>query len=356
MPSPTSAFSVPSPPERTPKGVRRACDCCRKRKVRCDGLEPCGPCRKTALRCAYLQAPKKKGPKGLRSAKVLSALREIDQSLTSPTGSFDGSYEWNWGSGESSPTMIGEGDEMVPPEVAFVSLSGATSYPPAEAMLTTSTPLSSPLYPQFGPNALSGITSVPSSPDKASFPMNGYPGVRLPTESFIPYVELFFEHMYPIMPILDRRYYIDSGILSSHSALPAEHYLLLCALSAMTIVQLEVTPSVPYVNGNAGDSEAAAEIFAKECLRERRNVEYVESPTDLTVMTSFFLFCYYGNLERSEKAWYYLQEALSFAQVIELDNETKVGVLEPMESQWRRRLFWLLFVTEKYVMHIYDQA
>ena len=354
MPSPTFGSSAPSPPERTPKGVRRACDCCRKRKVRCDGLEPCGPCRRTALRCAYLQAPKKKGPKGLRSARVLHALREIDESLTSPTGSFDGSYEWNWGSGESSPTMIGEGDDIVPSEIAFVSLAGATSYPPAEAMLTTSTPLASPLYPQFEPDLLSGTSSIPPSPNKASFPANGYPGVRLPPESFIPYVELFFEHMYPIMPILDRKYYIDSGVLSSHSALPAEQYLLLCALSAMTIVQLEATPQIPYINGNPGDSAAAAEVFAKECLRERRNVEYVENPTNLTVMTSFFLFCYYGNLEKSERAWYYLQEALSFAQVIELDSEIKLKALESMESQWQRRLFWLLFVTEKYVMHIFE--
>ena len=286
---------------------------------------------------------------------MLHALREIDESLSSPTGSFDGIHEWNWGSGESSPTIIAEGDDTVPPEVAFLSLSGATSYPPADAMLTTSAPLVCPHYPHFGPLGLSGITSNPTSPDKASFPLGIYPGVRLPPESFIPYVELFFEHMYPIMPILDRKYYIDSGVLSSHTALPAEQYLLLCALSAMTIVQLEAAPQVPHVNGNPGDSEAAAEVFARECLRERRNIEYVESPTELTVMTSFFLFCYYGNLERSEKAWYYLQEALSFAQVIELDNETKVAALETMESQWRRRLFWLLFVTEKYGMQVYSK-
>ncbi|KAF2229894.1 hypothetical protein EV356DRAFT_365587 [Viridothelium virens] len=345
MPSPPN--SAPSPPERTPKGVRRACDCCRKRKVRCDGLDPCGPCRKTALRCAYLQAPKKKGPKGLRSARVLHALREIDESLSSPTGSFDGIHEWNWGSGDSSPTMIAEGDEIVSPDVALFSLGGAAAYPPVDAMLTTSTPLASPQYPQFASFGLSGITSNPTTPEKASFGLGGFPGVRLPTESFIPYVRLFFEHMYPIMPVLDREYYIESGILSSHSALPAEQYLLLCALSAMTIVQLEAAPQVPLVNGNPGNSEAAAEVFAKECLRERRNVEYVENPTELTVMTSFFLFCYYGNLEKSEKAWYYLQEALSFAQVIELDNEAKVAALETVQSQWRRRLFWLLFVTEK---------
>ena len=279
---------------------------------------------------------------------MINALREIDQSLASPTGSFDGIYDWSLGSGDSSPTTIAEGDDILPPDVAFLSLGVTSSYPPAEAMLTTATPLASPQYSPYGPNGLPGITSNPSTPEKGPFPFSGYPGVRLPSESFIPYVDLFFEHMYPIMPVLDRKYYIESGILSSHTALPSDQYLLLCALSAMTIVQLEAAPQVPNINGNPGDSEAAAEIFAKECLRERRNTEYVEDPTDLTVLTSFFLFCYYGNLEKSEKAWYYLQESLSFSQIIELDSEAKVAALEHMESQWRRRLFWLLFVTEKY--------
>ncbi|KAI9711179.1 MAG: hypothetical protein M1820_002166 [Bogoriella megaspora] len=353
MPSPTSTnstTSASSPPERTPKGVRRACDCCRKRKVRCDGLEPCGPCRKTALRCAYLQAPKKKGPKGLRSARVLHALREIDESLASPTGSVD-MQDWGWGSSESSPTMLAEGDESILPDASFFALNGPTSYPPAEAMLTTATPLTSPQYPSiYEPTSQPGLGAAFSSPEAPSFPFHGAHGavgVRLPSESFIPYVQLFFEHLYPIMPVLDREYWLESGVLSSHTALPSEQYLLLCSLSAATIVQLDAASQAPQVGGNYGDSEAAAQVFAKECLRERHNVEYVDNPTELTVMTSFFLFAYFGNLEKSEKAWYYLQETISFAQVMELDNESKMATLEPMESLWRRRQFWLLFVTEK---------
>ena len=48
-----------SPPTAKP-ALRRACDCCRKRKVKCDGQEACGPCKKAGIRCAYLQPPKKK--------------------------------------------------------------------------------------------------------------------------------------------------------------------------------------------------------------------------------------------------------------------------------------------------------
>jgi len=90
--------------------VRRACDCCRKRKVKCDGEIPCTPCKKAAIRCAYLQPPKKKGPKGLRSAQVLRALRDIGDAAPSsfddsqsPIYPQDGYSQWSLSS-ESSPT------------------------------------------------------------------------------------------------------------------------------------------------------------------------------------------------------------------------------------------------------------
>lgn len=38
------------------KRVRIACNSCRKRKMRCDGNEPCGPCQSTATICHYKEA------------------------------------------------------------------------------------------------------------------------------------------------------------------------------------------------------------------------------------------------------------------------------------------------------------
>jgi hypothetical protein len=87
------------------KTLRRACDCCRKRKVKCDGADPCTPCKKATIRCAYLQPPKKKGPKGLRSARVLHALRTIDDRANDvphqTVGPHNGAFgNWGW----SNPT------------------------------------------------------------------------------------------------------------------------------------------------------------------------------------------------------------------------------------------------------------
>lgn len=61
--------------------VKRACDACHRRKVKCDGTTPCRNCNTASLNCTYNAVPQKKGPKGSR-AKVISALRE-DQKLQS---------------------------------------------------------------------------------------------------------------------------------------------------------------------------------------------------------------------------------------------------------------------------------
>ncbi|KAK3359420.1 hypothetical protein B0T25DRAFT_97632 [Lasiosphaeria hispida] len=55
--------------------VKRACDACHRRKVKCDGINPCRNCSASQLSCTYNAIPQKKGPKGSR-AKVISELRE----------------------------------------------------------------------------------------------------------------------------------------------------------------------------------------------------------------------------------------------------------------------------------------
>ncbi|OAA52950.1 C6 zinc finger domain containing protein [Cordyceps fumosorosea ARSEF 2679] len=63
------------------QAVKRACDACHRRKVKCDGINPCRNCSSAQLSCTYNAIPQKKGPKGSR-AKVISELRET-QRLTS---------------------------------------------------------------------------------------------------------------------------------------------------------------------------------------------------------------------------------------------------------------------------------
>ena len=57
--------------------ILRACDACRRRKVRCDdGTRPCQGCNSSRLRCTYDGSSKKRGPKRGITGYVISMLRE----------------------------------------------------------------------------------------------------------------------------------------------------------------------------------------------------------------------------------------------------------------------------------------
>jgi len=305
---------------------------------------------------------------------VLHALRRIDDSAsgtpTSPlspdqNGHFGG---WAWGPQPNvqSPTLMGYPEYQIPPPSSAPN-GLPTSMPqqrhgfpsPAEPPPLHSHP-QMPFQQQYFPStsnfpqapgqgwpahpAPTSATSdtVPSIPSPTSSDRYQQPP-RILNETFEPYVKLFFQHMFPIMPIIPRSVYLDPNLFNNSTTMSPEIYCFLCALCATTIIQLDasVTTPPPLRPGSASD-----DVFAEECIRERRDYDYMSAST-LSVMTSFFLFCYHGNRERHERAWYYLQESITFAENLSLDDEEAYLKLDAVEAQWRRRLYWLLFITER---------
>lgn len=176
-------------------------------------------------------------------------------------------------------------------------------------------------------------------------PSNSEPAQRrLPADSFPPYVQLFYNHMFPIMPIIDATIYLEQTLYTNSNAFSPDMYCFLCALCAATIVQLDASVQQPPPLQFAKPTD---DVFADECLRERTTFDYIDVSSTLGVMTSFFLFAYYGNHEKHARAWHYLQESITFAQNLNLDDEASYAKLDPKEAQWRRRLYWLLFITER---------
>ncbi|KAL2131938.1 hypothetical protein VTI74DRAFT_4420 [Chaetomium olivicolor] len=144
---------------------------------------------------------------------------------------------------------------------------------------------------------------------------------QLPRSVFLTYVELFLERLYPVFPVLDRHAVLtalqEDPLVEPHP-IPPSMYCFLTALSAAVIVQLNVAGSLPGFHSQALSPEMmplpySAHFFAAESLRARRECDFIECADEYTILASFFLFAYYGNLERSRSAWYYLREAIGFA-------------------------------------------
>lgn len=255
--------------------VKRACDACHRRKVKCDGINPCRNCSSAQLTCTYNAIPQKKGPKGSR-AKVISELRETQRAT---------------------------------------SLSAKVQ------------------------SRLSGINSPPCTPSLS--PNLGLLSNELAKES----IEFFFANIYPMMPILSRQR-LEQQVLYMDQSL--DTYCLLTSLSAFMLLQPGmIVPGGDPLFDHPGANITSSHLLLEETIRVRKGYEYVESPTLNSLCTCFFIFgCYYA-LELHDKAWYHLREATTLATMIGLTSEDKYLQFDNIEASRRRRLYWLLFVTER---------
>ncbi|TKA52036.1 hypothetical protein B0A55_12351 [Friedmanniomyces simplex] len=231
--------------------------------------------------------------------------------------------------------------KSVPPDQQYYREHAPTAMP---ADARSYFPPQQPVQPSLYRSYTEPVSALPELPTVLPPILTESKPQRLPGEHFLPYVQLFFGHMFPIMPVIDRNLYLDARLYADTSTLGSDVYCLLCALCAATIVQLDASIPLPYLQPQ---SKPTDDVFAEECLRERKTYDYITATSTLSCMTSFFLFAYYGNHESHAKAWFYLQEAITFAENLNMDDEQTYAKLDPVEAQWRRRLYWLLFVTER---------
>ncbi|KAI0397000.1 hypothetical protein F5Y17DRAFT_28013 [Xylariaceae sp. FL0594] len=261
--------------------VKRACDACHRRKVKCDGISPCRNCGSAQLACTYNAIPQKKGPKGSR-AKVISELRETQRQTS------------------LSARVASRLNDLHNPY-------GNTCTSPASA------PTPSLLAPEV----------VKES------------------------IEFFFANMYSIMPILNRQrlerecMFLDQDL---------DTYCLVSSLAAFMMFQpgMSLPSGDPMLEHMPGAHIASGTLLMEEAIRVRRGLEYLESPSLYTLCTSYFLFASHYALEMHEKAWFYLREATTLAHMCGMTKEESyLGYGDNVLSSRRRRLFWLLFVTER---------
>ncbi|KKO97504.1 hypothetical protein THAR02_10394 [Trichoderma harzianum] len=185
----------------------------------------------------------------------------------------------------------------------------------------------------------------------------------LPHSAFLPYVRMFFKRLYPVFPVVDRDYLLVLLESDDHKEqpLPAGLYSFLAALSAAVIVQLNLADTDTHeaqnrtFGGGGNDTEPipnlwpafSAQFFITQCMQARQQRDFIADPNEWTILTSFFLFAYHGNLDQYQSAWYYLREAIGFTQTLGLDESDTYTGLDTETAQRRCRIFWLLFITER---------
>jgi hypothetical protein len=121
-----------------------------------------------------------------------------------------------------------------------------------------------------------------------------------------------------------------------------ETYALANAVGAATMAQLKLdSPS-----DTATSSSMEAECQRAKALRKDAQLANLN-----TLRIAFFLHVYHENQEAGGvQSLLYLREAITLAQIMGLHRESTYAALSASEQEIRRRIIWLLFVTERCVL------
>ncbi|KAK7967485.1 NADP-dependent oxidoreductase domain-containing protein [Apiospora aurea] len=142
--------------------------------------------------------------------------------------------------------------------------------------------------------------------------------------SLLQALDVYRLRLYPIWPIIDFEE-IRDGLVCRNSS----HVLLATAIRLATVAQLQ------------GEAISPNDVPPS-------SLEHCDSLDLNGLRVSFFLHIYHENQSPGGgKSLIYLRQALTLAQILRLDREASYAGLQESEQEMRRRILWLLFVTER---------
>jgi hypothetical protein len=278
---------------------RQACDGCRFRKTKCDRQSPCNTCTKASLTCQYRHVIQQRGPRKGQGRR-LARLR-------------------------AGPSCAGE-------DVFTVSTLSTYSKSGSDGSLPCVNPVKS--------------MAPPSTASKGTY--------DLPTENLVEqsavlaaHVCIFVKHMFPIMPVINTAE-ILSDVLRLDELSPSRYALILsiCAATRMQF-SLDTMPNSRWGADIPQEPKVSTEMLLKAVEDTRRPLNLVDDVSLDAVATSYFLFTVYASMEKLRHAWLYLNQSITLASLLGIDDETGHFVLSDHDSVVGRRMFWILFVTER---------
>lgn len=287
----------------------RACDACKVRKVRCSEVPPCTRCASIGIACTFNKRQATRGPRSLR-AKTLAEIRSIQE--TQQRQQRQEQQATSFSVGEASPPDSSEG----------LGLGGGEPRP----------------------------SSGPENHTEAAAAR------QTPVSSLIVRLCIFRLRLFPVWPILDAE-----AVIASLLRAPADlaTYALANAVCAAIIAQLKL----PFEGRTDDGDPATAASMAAEGQRAKAALlaggdvhdGHDDGDDDKTgknnlnmLRISFFQHIYHENMSPGgSKSLLFLREAITIAQIMGLHRRAPYAALPPEESQVRRRIIWLLFVTER---------
>ncbi|RHZ65209.1 putative C6 transcription factor (AmyR) [Aspergillus thermomutatus] len=323
-----------TPAKSEQKPFKQACDNCRRRKIKCSRELPCDKCSRLLLSCSYSDVLRRKGPK----FRTLYPLAPIHPLISRPRDALH--YDIR-----QHPL-----DKELLPEAAGYPIGASPTSPPFSVVDA-----------QFNSQEfLDSFTRLPppelvSSPDSTNSMSDSGTGQfshfsrRLSSPVLLAHVNVYFKYLFPIMPVV-RKEEIQADC-QQLERLSSRRYAFLASLCAATHIQLKFDGAMAVSDASAFNNEGqytmSGEELLAEAVRARKECDPVDEVGIESLLTSFFLFACYSNLDKQEQAWFYLCQATSMIFTLGLHRELTYSEFSPEEAEEKRRVYWLLFITER---------
>ncbi|KAJ3091795.1 hypothetical protein HK102_013386 [Quaeritorhiza haematococci] len=391
------------------KRVTQACDACNKKKVKCDGEKPaCSNCVRASIPCSYFRGAKKRGPRPGYIESLENRLKEMEAVLEIEAAVKGGNLDQGLmkvaeegsvlrvvelvdkdGSSSSEGMVSGSGGR---PNSAKKKKSKHRHSQQVPRVLTSTSSINLPVGLQSGASGGSMLSSPMSALSGASSSQLGLEpqdhnvfaevgvagdysrstsgiastsrpitsglssatlgGMDLPPSVVDELIELYFDYIYPIMPMTHRKTFLAN--------LPNTSPLLLNAMFALAARYCTNPAIITPANGNALFS--AGDPFY---IRARELVDhFMDVPSLSTVEALLLLATYAAGSGRGSAAWMYSGMAIRMAQELKLNVEPEFDESfatanhNPtwLEKEIRRRLWWNCFVLDRYAGAAADRS
>lgn len=162
-------------------------------------------------------------------------------------------------------------------------------------------------------------------------------------DELLQYLYIYQQESYTLWPVIDVER-MSSRLLNTADV---SAYALCTAISAV-ILQRTAQHRIPdIVQSYPGIIEHSR--LAAESKRARTSLLYSPRPDPDILLSSFFLHIYSANAGQICEATLLLREAITVAQLLQLDQGTHYANLPMEEAQLHLRIAWLLHITERCV-------
>ncbi|KAK9764911.1 hypothetical protein K7432_007187 [Basidiobolus ranarum] len=320
----------------------RACDICRKKKVKCDSLKPsCTNCTMFGYACTYLDKPKKRGPQASNPKTLEVRLKRIESALTilleNDSLSASSSVIEELASIRSAGRALNEGSE----EQYSKESSSSDEYQELEEEFTQLAIQEQSRYKYFGSS--SGIYLL----EGGNYHVNGVfqklnelikcpellklPGPDFPTKEIEEQLlDVYFTRSHPYFPVFNK-----GGFLQRLKSGKEVSQVLLNAIYAVSSMLEGLT-----VYKDTEISRSAVIFF------------FTRAKTELDKQYHFSsLYTIQGLLLMSFNpagGWLYLGMAVRMAQDLGLHRNIESDSLDPIEKQNRKLAWWSCVVFDRY--------